>query len=456
MKRHLREIHILADDQVQKKYYLDYTSYEPNCIFLLRSITECGKDGTSLPPVNFTYATAQEEDFFDRDQTWLPDTGNLFTQQNGYEFQDLGGERFPQNFDIAVLDLTADGIPDFLGCKYEQSFFRGSYSEPPIYAFKTTWLLYRGTKNGFSNQPEVWLNPEDSYFRDHLGREESISLGYNATLADMNGDGLPDLVYSKYGGIVDWNLISYTIYHIKVRLNTGNGFGAETTWLPAGQAYYRYQMCGFGFLFRLRVGQTAHFADMNGDGKADLIYYRYGGPVAWAGATRAVFGWNVRFSTGSGFASEEHTWLTYDKGYLKYGRDNPPGTIGAQQYQVLEHVRLGSNAALADMNNDGLVDLVYNDFADKWAYDMLPCSNYPEYQPLYNWKVRYNTGIAFSDNEVMFYPNAPAFRYTTSIHTCGRSYNAVSARIGENGILADVNNDNLRIWSLVLTKTGRR
>lgn len=441
INRRLKEIHISAESRDQKQYIMNYSTDGITQLSLLTSIIEVGKDGQGLPPTRFTYINGQNRDFFNSQALWQSDTGNLFTQQDEHAFQDFN---IPRNFDIAVLDLTGDGIPDFLGCKLEEQCPRGANAEPPTVAYKTSWLLYRGNKNGFSATPEVWLASENSYCLDFQGHWESISLGHNATLADMNGDGLPDLVYSKANGCVSFQLHTWDVYDIKVRLNTGHGFGEETTWLPSSQAQYDYYIgiIPFKSVYRFRVGETAQLVDMNGDGKADLLYYKFGDQVPWGGVLYAVYGWAVRINTGNGFSSQEYTWLPYDKGYFKRSWNRPSG----EPYETLQHIRLGENATLADMNGDGLLDLVYNDFDSPWQYDTVPCSEYPKYAPLYNWKVRYNDGSKFG-GEVTFLRASPAYRYKSYSATCNYSeiwiYNVISTRIGENGTIVDVNNDGL-------------
>lgn len=449
INRRLSEIQIFVEGYLQYKYLLNYTTNGISQGSLLASVVYSGKDGSSLPPTSFSYAPANPQDVLDSPATWLANTGELYTHHYGDDFHDLTNEEFaiPKTFDVAVVDLNGDGLADFVGCKYIRKFLRTFIGEM---AFETEWLVRLGTKQGFSPEAQVWLERGNSYFKDDFGRYGSITLGKNAALVDMDGDGLLDLAYSKYGGVL-FNAAT-PLYDIMVRLNTGSKFSdEEIKWLDHSQAYFYNTNSAFAYRFKL--GSTVFLADMNGDGKADLIYYRRANsPVRFSCDNTPpvttyifdVFSWVVRLNTGNGFSPEEKIWLEPEKSYFKYCRSYAYQPIHPSSSKVgrLEHLRWADNATLVDVNHDGLLDLVYNDFAAEKEFFQSD-SFYVYHEPAYSWKVRYNTGEKFSDQPITLLNEAPVFFYKQSGDTAPYYYLSSKVKIGENGILSDLNNDGL-------------
>ena len=116
-------------------------------------------------------------------------------------------------------------------------------------------------------------------------------------LADLNGDGLPDLVYIDSGN------------QIHVLMNTGSGFGSDT---PISGFTVNLDIQGLGF----------HLADVDGDGYPDLVY-----------DYKSTF--NVILGDGSGGFKQGGFSQTRSVSY------------GQNQFQ------------LVDMNGDGRADIVY-------------------------------------------------------------------------------------------------
>ncbi|WPB75461.1 FG-GAP-like repeat-containing protein [Archangium violaceum] len=122
------------------------------------------------------------------------------------------------------------------------------------------------------------------------------------TVADVNGDGRADVI-----GFSDWG--------VTVALSTGTGFAPLQLWLA-----------DFGYNQTWRVEKHPRtVADVNGDGRADVIGFSDGGVL-------------VALSTGTGFASPQF-WLA-DLGYN-------------QTWRVEQHPR-----TVADVNGDGRADLI--------------------------------------------------------------------------------------------------
>lgn len=139
----------------------------------------------------------------------------------------------------------------------------------------------------------------------------SSSSLYTVQSADVNGDGIPDLVAAGWNGSSQAQL--------SVRLGTGNGsFGAATTYAGGGTILYGLAL-----------------ADFNGDGVLDI-------------ATTGE-------STGGGQLS------------IRLGTGN--GSFGGATTYAAEFER-SSDVAVGDFNRDGVLDVVtigYEDGGDAYA-----------------------------------------------------------------------------------------
>ena len=127
---------------------------------------------------------------------------------------------------------------------------------------------------------------------------------HTRTTGDVNGDGKDDIIGFGGGAVL-------------VSLSTGNGLKAATVWLD----HYFTAPNGWNNKEHVRT-----VADVNGDGKADLVGF---------GGT-GVF---VSFSNGRSFSKPELLVNNL--------------AIGAGGWEVSKHTRL-----LADINNDNRADLV--------------------------------------------------------------------------------------------------
>ncbi len=415
INQRLKQIEISAEGHLQKKYVLNYATDGSSQVCYLNSIAEYGKNGIALPATTFSYKQPVSSSIFQSSGGWGSVT-NPFSIDNGYVAA-IG--YIPVGLDIGIIDMNGDTLPDLIGCRLKAT-------SP---AYKYDWVVRLNNGSGFASQEYKWLDAEQSYYTFNFGSvtiSQSFTLSRKTTLVDMNKDGLPDLVYSKYGGGINFASSTFGIDNIFVRYNTGSGFsGTENKLMDYTQCYYTFE----NYITPLIIGENMLLTDMNGDGLPDLVYNKQRGWQQCGDNKCKICDWVVRLNTGSGFSSET-TWLTYDKAYFTYTIPDYP--YGSDRFEPIDVL---NNAMLIDINNDGLPDLVYNDFAESFKNcDYGNCA----YGCSYNWKVRYNTGSAFSNTAVTLISNAPLYFY--QINTVPQ---AKSVRIGHNGTFADVNGDGL-------------
>jgi Salmonella virulence plasmid 65kDa B protein/Insecticide toxin TcdB middle/N-terminal region/FG-GAP-like repeat len=239
------------------------------------------------PPINttggaksFVYVRLSTGTGFGAEQTWQAE--NQFAL----------GSVTSSNWKGTFADMNSDGLPDFV----QYSTQVGTVSNGPQLGSTVRVCLNTGST----------LNPCQEW--------DNVASGYGASwsmqFADMNGDGYTDVAktYMTTAATPDGT-------RVKVRLGTGAGLGAETTWDNV--------TAGFG------TGWSIRLADMTGDGLPDLVKL-YMSPSGSASGTYTKVGIN----TGSAFQTDQQ-WDGVGSGYGQ-----------------------GWTLDLADMNGDGKADLL--------------------------------------------------------------------------------------------------
>lgn len=203
------------------------------------------------------------------------DTVNLWVGNYGYN---AGGWRTEQHPRL-MADVNGDGSEDIIG-----------FGNAGAYVSLSTGVSF--------TSPSLWV----------------ANYGYNAggwrvenhprMMADVNGDGLADIVGFGNAGAY-------------VSLSTGSSFTNPSLWV----ASYGYNAGGWRVENHPRM-----MADVNGDGKADIVGFGNAGAY-------------VSLSTGSGFTAPS-IWVA------SYG-------YNAGGWRTNQHPRI-----MADVNNDGLEDIV--------------------------------------------------------------------------------------------------
>jgi hypothetical protein len=269
------------------------------------SVTECPPTpGACMPAIAVGWSAPSTT--FAADTNWGTRVESLNTSAGGTK----------------ILDVNADGIPDLV---YDGTTgLRVMLSNGSAFGADTLWGTrgdaYSATGPGLrfadlnrDGLPDVVydspsgvrvkLNTGTSFAVDAVWgtRVESFNLADTGRLMlmDVNGDDRPDLVYDGTTGM-------------RVMLNTGTSFGTDTNW---GARAANYSASGGGF----------QIVDMNGDGFPDVVY-------------DSDTGIRVKLNSGGSAFGTETVWGTRADGF------NPNST----------------GLRIADVNGDGLPDVVYD------------------------------------------------------------------------------------------------
>lgn len=329
----LDSIEVFIDEDLVREYDLTYT-YANNSQQLLSSVIEKGSDRSNYLTTSFDYNT-EVRSWATTHETWInhvPLAAHL--DQNNVTLSDVNGDgkadivksdysginvtwrilfnqgnswsttyvdwisnaginaRIDQNY-TKLMDVTGDGLPDIV---------RAPDAD--------VWQVFRNTGTSWNTTAEYWTNLS--------GVDGSIKLTESdVTLADMTGDGLPDIVHTKaHNGGYQWEVFR----------NTGSGWSTtrevwhDGTNMPVGHG-----------------GPQVRLLDVNNDGLTDVVRTVYDGPLST---------WFVWINTGSGLRGFT-IWLD---DFVNAHFENTESTV-------------------ADANGDGMIDIIRNeDFgtADRW------------------------------------------------------------------------------------------
>ncbi len=230
--------------------------------------------------------------------------------------------------DVAAADVNGDGKPDLIFSNYAAD----------------TLSVVLGNGDGTFGPPTVYPTNQGPGF---AGPSQ-------LAVADVNGDGIPDLIYADYVGA-----------NVAVRLGNRNGtFGPEKTFPTAAGAH------------------AVSVADVNGDGKPDLV-------VVDAVADEV----SVLLGNGDGSFQPEATYKVglnpYTLAVADFNGDGIPDIVTANRGDNTVSVLLGGPlgnfapeetfptgttpraVAVGDLNGDGQVDIVTANLGDNTASVLL-------------------------------------------------------------------------------------
>ena len=269
----LSEIVSLRDALQTKRYEISYTNTPYNLRSVIAKVQECGD--TCRPSLSFAWSGMSAEASWQEQPSYaMPE--NLAADGYG----DIG---------TRLIDLNGDGLPDFIYGRHTQSGVE----------VKKAWL----------NTGSGWVEAPNYAPPKYLASDGYADVG--ARLIDLNGDGLPDFVFSYY-----LNGVSFKY----VWLNTGNG------WVEAPNYATPDHLAADGY------GDVGtRLVDLNGDGLPDFIYGRY---------------------TQSGVEVKK-AWLNTGSGWVEAPNYAPPKYLASDDYADV-------GARFIDLNGDGLPDFVFS------------------------------------------------------------------------------------------------
>ncbi|MGY5778531.1 FG-GAP-like repeat-containing protein [Rhizobium sp. LEGMi135b] len=314
-------IQTFVGDTLVSDYRLTYDMSAATNRSRLISVARYSSTSTSaepLSPTTFTYSDGALA-YTGGKQSWL---ANAFSKAQGWN-----GTSVP----FTVADVNGDGFLDIVGFSFS-SGVQVALGSASSFGAPTQWINNFSASQGWSSSQRMIADINGDGLADIVailstGVVSALSDGakFNMTgsalpffsasqgwttsdpvmLGDVNGDHIMDIVGVKNG--TAW-----------VALGTGDGtFSAQQPWIT-----------GFGV-----SGGNYKLTDMNGDGSADLIV---------VGNNQAI---QVALSTGSGF---------------------DPSGWGTQNYRALcqsQPVTATTPIMISDVNGDGLSDIIA--FCDK-------------------------------------------------------------------------------------------
>lgn len=292
-----------------------------------------------------------------------------------------------------LLDINGDGLPDKLYVNGDVALNLG-YS----FAAKEPW------GSGPINDAQTRnLGVNLGFNLDNYGFAGGVSATLassktNATLLDVNGDGLTDRVFTDGANPV------------KVAINTGNGFTAKTTFKGSfadiavdknanvgGGIYFTFGVpVGAGFIVFNPGGDTSTgigraevaLRDVNGDGLADHVKSTNDGQLQVAenktGRTNLLktvtrpLGAKIDLDykrTGNTYAQPDSHWAlsktTVTDGLVGDGADAQLTTYRYElgKYDRLEREFLGFGKVVTEQRNPGAGDSVYRTTTDEYRTD---------------------------------------------------------------------------------------
>jgi len=267
-----------------REYEFDYQVLDKSSRSFLKNVTKYGLYENNLPPVIFNYQPVKTNWY--SNTTWLSPT--YFTATNGTVYYDAGTQ---------VVDVNGDGLVDIIR-NLEGS--AGSCTQT-----REAWINNgSGWESNSSWYPPICLagvhDPTKRYY------------DYGSRIVDVNGDGLPDIIRNFGNQKAAW-------------INTGSGWESNSSWYPP-QCFSDYNAS-----WNLYYDCGSRLADVNNDGLVDIIY---------------------------SLQNYRETWINNGNGWIPDSIWNSPTNFTSINYGY--QVYYDSGTRLADVNGDGLVDIIRN------------------------------------------------------------------------------------------------
>jgi len=198
---------------------------------------------------------------------------------------------------VEIADVNGDGLPDFL------LSFHDTIDTQAVY-------LNNGS-NGWTEQTTNWQLPAIFF-------AQASTLDPGGRVSDINGDGLADLFISHYIPTASPPTVDQRVY-----VNNGTGWTQNTSWTFPSDFHLSNYYQGYDVGTRL--------LDINGDGLLDAITHLQ--------ENATTFKKKTYLNTGTGWVEETSSWTV-------------PGNILFSNWQSRDQ-----GGRVGDLNGDGLPDL---------------------------------------------------------------------------------------------------
>ena len=248
-----------------------------------------------------------------------------------------------------LVDLNGDGLPDYVygiklsGIKAEECLTEGHVS--------TSKKVLLNTGSGWLDADTDWQLPDGYYLSDKLVEMGGLmSVDGSLRFADLNGDGLSDLIYAN--GTLSAYSGGGAARTRKIWLNNGMGWTERPDWaLP--DVYFIDDVASRSFNREWsRSDDTGvRFVDMNSDGLTDIIRSRYyfinSDPAAYINNPPPESTSDVWLNTGSSWTHKPHAYTGEPiVSYAYYTWNNA----------IYQHYVIENGVRPIDLNSDGSVD----------------------------------------------------------------------------------------------------
>ncbi len=321
------EISVKNNNNIIRKYIFKYSSLNSLSKFFLIELKETDKDGNALPSIKFEYDYGEGWSKTSKWETWVG-------------FGDY----------TRLAELNGDGLTDIM-------------KSVPSCTTQNCHNILLNTGNGWNEEKSQILYPN--------------GFGYYTRLADINGDGLTDIITKSPEGEAD------------ILLNTGDGWKWASGYLKDKNDSSKWDKLS------ISLGEYTYVVDLNGDSLADIIHKN---PYDEA---------EILLNTGNGW-KEDSSWKTdikLDK-YTSISDVNGDGLVDViskspySSSKVLLNtgggwrsvnwdipIDLGDYTTLVDLNGDGLADIIHKDLYNEANIALNTGSG---------WKIIKNSGLSMS------------------------------------------------------------
>jgi len=328
-----------SPDALIRQYKLDYDIKSPH-LSLLSAVTQIAADAKNyLPPVKFSYGLCIPDNVISAKEAIIGSINEPFAVMD--------------NPSVEIVDLNADSLPDILN----------TTSDGVHVAY-----INSGGKEKTDGRMIVWNGPQEILGKDLYSVHHNLK-DDRLHLADMNGDGISDLVYTDpFGsvmyylntGVLSWNQqqqmsiqhtsppgpfnnpnVKSTDCNFDKRMDViKSSENAYYTWFNTDRGIYSKPVITQGAVYQdhpfLFSEFGVHLSDMNGDRMNDVVKIK---------ATQVIYCANM----GHG---------NFDEAVIMPITDQ---TLTDEQIK---------KAKLEDINGDGISDLVIEDaeFNSLWYW----------------------------------------------------------------------------------------